>query len=270
MSFEKKNSSEVFFFENIHKQSAIDVVAIFARDLSCSAVVQAQICAEFSTKRPQHADINSEQDAFVAQMLEMLTNRVMFEVVASPTNKQDYTFTLYLFGRDKPLFSFSYLCLQTNPTLTQCLNLMISSGYERQGETFFNSRHVPRDSSRIEYVDFKYNDVFSRHFLRSGLIVHLFTVCASGIDIFLADKFPDTTFAGVATALLNSISEDLDSKLTQFIVTNGSSAPWITQDVRDIVKRLSTEKKTAADVKKLFSIAIAKHARSYPLINNMK
>lgn len=268
MSIDKKSTkNETFYFDTLGKVSPIDLVTALARELSCDFVAQTNICSELSTKHPEVHNMDSAQEAFVAQLFEILTERIMLEIVAVPIDKENYSVTMYMFGRDKPTFAFSIECLKKNPTISKCLCRMMSSGHEIEGETFFK-RYTPPDRSRIEYTDFKFNELFSRHFLRSGYFVHFVMVCIAGIDIFLGDRYPETTIANMATVLLNRVVFDVDSKLTQFVMTNGNSAPWVTKEVRDIVNKMVNEKKTAADVKKLFSEATAEHVKSYPLIKH--
>lgn len=256
------NKKETFYFDTLNNASPVDLVTIFAREMSTDFVSQTDICAELSVKCPETQNSSSAQEAFVAQLFEIFTERITLEIVAVPIDKQNYSITLYMFGRDKPMFSFSLASLKKNPTITKCLSRIMCSGYVIEGERFFK-RYAPPDRSRIEYTAFKYNELFSRHFLRCGFFLHLIMVCISGIDISLADRYPETTISNMATVLLNRVVADLDSKLTQFVVTNGKSAPWITQEERDVVKMMVSEKKTISDVKNLFSKATAKYIKSF-------
>jgi len=263
-----KNSAKngTFYFDQLGQASPIDLVTAFARELSCDFISQTEICSELSTRHPEVENRDSSQEAFVAQLFEMLTERIMLEIVQVPIDAENYNVTIYMFGRDKPLFSFSIASIKKNPVLTKCISRMMKSGYVVEGETFFK-RHVPPDRSRIEYTDFKFNDLFSRHFFRSGFFVHFVLVCVAGIDIFLGDRYPETTISNMATVLLNRVVFDVNSKLTQFVVTNGNTAPWITKELRNVVNKMVTEKKTSSAVKNLFSEATAEHVKSYPLIN---
>lgn len=252
-------------YERVMTADAIDVAATLAREMSVDPTVLANVCAELSTRQPQMKDrAASQQDALASQLLDLLIESVNLEVVATSVGRSDMAFHVYLFGIDRPLFCFSLACLATNPTVSACVLRMVSSGYERDGERFFRRRYMAPDKSRLEYRDFAFNELFSRHFFRAPMFLHFIMSFLSGIDIYFADRYPSIEVAQRGAVLLERVIADVDSRLAQTLHLRGAAAlPWVLPSTTAAVNRLKSADKSLPSVIKLFSTVIAEHVKTY-------
>jgi len=245
----------------------VDLVTLFALELSAAHVVQTAICSEISTHMPEVRS-GSKQEALAAQMLEMLTARIEFEVVGMPFGRDDFKYQIYLFGTEHPMFSFSLRCFDSNPTLAACLVRMLMSGYEdASGARFFGARPALLDRTRVEMRQFAFNDLLARHFFRGGLLLRFITVFISGIDILFADRYPDIEVARRAETLLERVLADVESRLTQTMHVRGSSlTAWVTPRVMSIVNQLAHMTKSPSNVNDLYVREVAAWLRACPPI----
>lgn len=254
--------SELRIYELVMTMDPVDVVKTFAQELSVDPTVQTSICAELSTRHPETKS-GSHQEELTAQMLDILVEEINLEVVVLPVDKNNFKFQIYFFGTERPLFSFSIACLQTNPTLTACLYRMMSDGREGTGSHFFRGISMPADKSRSKYDNFLYNDVLARHFFRVTLVLHLVMAVISGIDLYFAERYPNIEIARRGAELLQRVVADLDSRLTQVVHQTDKRPAWVTQKTCTVINQLRDIQKTPFEVKKLFSATIAKHIESY-------
>lgn len=248
-------------FKMVEQMNPIDVCVTFARELSCDPTVLTSICAEISTRKVDPIN-GSHQEAIVAKIVEMLTETVMFEITATAHGKEDFKYQLYLFGCERPLYSFSLNCIATNPTLSACIYCMLSTGYEREGMKYFKSRTATPDRSRLDYKDFTFSDLLAQHFFRSSLLLHYVMVMLSGIDIFFADQYPSMEVTKRGLVLLERVIHDVDSKLEQMKVDKTNLHENFKTTCR-IVNTLVATEKTPENVKNLFSAVIAEQIRTY-------
>ena len=211
---------------------------------------------------------DSHQEAIVAEFVDMLTEPITLEIVATVSGKEGFKTQIYLFGGDRPLYSFSLQCLRTNPTLTACINVMLSTGYERQGTKYFKSRKATEDRSRIEYKDFLFNDILQQHFFRCLLLLHYVEVILSGIDIFFANQYPRMDVTQRSMVLLQRVINDVDSKLEQMKVAK-KILPKNFETISRIVNTLTTTEKTPQQVQNLISTVLAEVVKTYPAINRL-
>jgi len=210
----------------------------------------------------------SEQEALVAQMLALLTERINLEIVAMPTSGEEFKVHIYLFGVERPIFSFSLGCVATNPTISACLYKICSSGYEAGGEKFFAERSVSPDRTRVTYRQFgDYNEIFDAHFFRMTMFLHYVQVFISCIDIHLADQFPKTEIYCRANVLLDRVIRDVESRLAQRLHTSGKAMSWIHPQTPRVLQQLRETEKTPQNVKKLFSATLVEHIRSKESVN---
>jgi len=250
--------SQEAFYEQVMTLDAVDLVVLFAREMSTDPTVLTAISAELSTRRPETKS-RSQQDALVAQILEILTERINIEVVATVVSREDFKFQIYFFGVDRPTFSFSLNCFATNPTLTACFSRMLTGGVQRAGHRFFGKQESPPDRSRVVYSNFAYNDLFAAHLFRGSLLLHFILTFVSGIDLYLADQFPRTEVATRAEILLTRVVHDVESRLAQMVHVRGKDMPWVTDELLRIVNTLNNEEKSPQRVKNLFSTAIVRY-----------
>jgi len=258
---DQQKSNAVHTFDLVKQMNPIDVCVTFARELSCDPTVLTSICAEISVRKVEPIN-GSHQEAIVAKIVEMLTETMMFEITAMAHGKEDFKYQLYLFGCERPLYSFSLNCIATNPTLSACIYCMLSTGYEREGMKYFKSRASTPDRSRLEYKDFTFSDVLAQHFFRSSLLLHYVMVMLSGIDIFFANQYPSIEVTKRGLVLLERVVRDVDSKLEQMKVDK----PHLSENFKTtcrIVNTLVATEKTPENVKNLFSVAIAEQIKTY-------
>jgi len=248
-------------FDLVLQMNPIDVCVTLARELSCDPTVLTSICAEISVRKVEPIN-GSHQEAIVAKIVEMLTETVMFEITATAHGKEDFKYQLYLFGCERPLYSFSLNCIATNPTLSACIYCMLSTGYEREGMKYFRGRTSTPDRSRLEYKDFIFSDLLAQHFFRSSLLLHYVMVMLSGIDIFFADQYPSIEVTKRGLVLLERVVRDVDSKLEQMKVDKPNLSENFKTTCR-IVNTLVATEKTPENVKNLFSVAIAEQIKTY-------
>lgn len=241
-------------YERVMKMSPVEITETFTRELSCDPTVLTAICSELSVRRPETSS-HSHQEALASMLVDLLTERVMFEVMMVPTGKKDFKLHLYPFGIDRPMFSFSMQCLGTNPTMTACLLCMIRDGREREADKLFNVRQSAPDRSKIVYKDFLYNELFSVYFFRAPLFLHFIQVFISGLSVYLGCRYPDLEVALRSTVLLDRTIKDVDSRLAQMIDPN------LSQTCR-IVSTLRNKEKTFENVANLFSAEITEYIKS--------
>lgn len=261
------NTRANYVFDDVMKMNPVEVSVLFARELSVTSTVLKSICAEISMRRLEPVN-DSHQEAIVAEFVDMLTEPITLEIIATVSGKEESKPQIYLFGGDRPLYSFSLQCLRTNPTLSACIYVMLSTGYERQGTKYFNSRKATEDRSRIEYKDFLFNDILQQHFFRSLLLLHYVEVILSGIDIYFADQYPRMDVTQRSMVLLQRVINDVDSKLEQMKVAK-KELPKNFETISRIVNTLTATEKTPQQVQNLISTVLADVVKTYPAINRL-
>lgn len=245
---------------------AVSIVTVLARELSADPNAQTEICTELSSHIPTNVS-DSGQEALTSQMIALLTEPCQLEIVGVPTSADDFKFHVYMFGVDRPIFSFSLGCVGSNPTLSACFYKILCSGYEQSGEKFFRERFVPPDRTRIEYKQFFLNEVFEAHFFRPTLFLHFVQVRISCIDICLGDQYPQMEVYARAHLLLNRVIKAVESKLTEKRHVQSAQMLRVRPETYEILHALRSLEKTPQNVKKLFSAAIANRIRSYASVN---
>lgn len=255
-------------YETVATMDPIAVVELLASELSADPNSQTAIAAEFSTHNPSNIQ-GSHQDALVGVMISLLTEPINLEIVGIASGAEHFKFHIYLFGMDRPFFSFSLGCIATNPTLSACISKICASGYEEAGTKFFLDRSVPPDATRVEYKNFDFNALFDVHFLRTTLFLHYVQVFISCIDLCYADQFPQTEVYARASILLQRVIEDVESRLVQQSHTTGRSTastssqpPRLSPEVLTMLQTLRASEKTPQSVKKLFPLALANRLRA--------
>ena len=131
--------------------------------------VQGTIMKEI-TARPLLVAENSQQEALVNLIKELLFAPLCLEIEYS-WYQQHWNGRLYLFGHSRPRFSFMDSSLETSPIAFACLNRIFRTGYELEGQKFFNQRSQTPDQTKITARNAgDYNDLVAHYVNRSALL----------------------------------------------------------------------------------------------------